>query len=194
MYGDMLLSFVRAKKYLVKRKGVRNLGIVLGNVFALIIIVASSFLGFISLDVSSITYASISYLLWLIILLLSLFARPAKGSPIYHRLDPEEIDVCQRYYLYFWAVGVAEMLSSLLNALRFAGFIWGGLCLWNGLYWLGGAFIAYYFVTGGLILRLNPLLYMSGAAQKGNQIAIDQLSLIEAVLEKRKASATESDA
>jgi hypothetical protein len=62
----------------------------------------------------------------------------------------------------------------------------GGLCLWDGLYWLGGLSIAYFFVTGGLILKLNPRLYLGAGVQKENQVAIEHISLIEKVHTKRK--------
>lgn len=170
------------------------MGTMVGNIFALIIIVASGLVGFVSLEASSITFIVIAYLLWLLILLQNLFTKPAKDAPLCQLLHPEEVEVYQRYHLHFWFPGGAQAYSALLNGLRLAGFIWGGLCLWNGLYWLGGISIAYFFVTGGLILKLNPWLYMGTEAQKGNQVAIDQISLIEAVQIKREAYNAEEEA
>jgi hypothetical protein len=91
------------------------------------------------------------------------------------------------YHLHFRFPESALIYSALLNGLRFAGFVWGDPCLWNGVYWLGSMLIAYYFITSFLILKLNPLLYMGVEAKSGNQVAIEQLLIIEAVQEKRSA-------
>ena len=163
------------------------MGTMLGNIVALIVIVASGLVGFVSLEASSITFVALAYILWLLIMLSNIFTKPAKDAPLCQHLFPQEVEVYQRYHLHFWFPGGAQAYSALLNGLRLAGFVWGGLCLWNGLYWLGGMSIAYFFITGGLILKLNPGLYMGAEAQKGNQVAMEQISLIEAVQAKREA-------
>ena len=170
------------------------MGTMLGNIIALIVIVVSGLVGFVSLEASSITFVVLAYLLWLLIMLSNIFTKPVKDAPLCQRLYPQEIEVYQRYHLHFWFPGGAQAYSALLNGLRLAGFIWGGLCLWNGLYWLGGMSIAYFFITGGLILKLNPWLYMGAEAQKGNQVAMEQISLIEAVQAKREAYNAEEQA
>ena len=163
------------------------MGTMVGNILALIVIVASGLVGFVSLEASSITFVAIAYLLCLLIMLSNIFTKPAKDAPLCQLLRPEEIEVYQRYHLHFWFPGGAQAQSALLNGLRVAGFVWGGLCLWNSFYWLGGISIAYFFITGGLILKLNPWLYMGTEAQKGNQVAIEQISLIKAVQAKKEA-------
>ena len=162
------------------------MGATLGNIMALIVIVASGLVGFVSLEASSITFVMFAYILWILIMLSNVFTKPAKDAPLCKCLSSQEVEVYQRYHLHFWFPGGAQAYSALLNGLRLAGFVWGGLCIWNGLYWLGGLSIAYFFVTGGLILKLNPWLYMGTEAQKGNQVAIEQLALIEAVQAKKE--------
>ena len=66
-----------------------------------------------------------------------------------------------------------------------AGFVWGALCIWNGLYWRGGADIVFFFVSGNVILKLNPALYMGKAALTGNDVAAREMSLLESVQTKR---------
>jgi hypothetical protein len=163
------------------------MGTMLGNVFGLAFIVASALVGFISLEASSVTFIVISYLIWLIVLLSDFFTRPSKEAPLCQNMLLTEIEAYRKYHLHFWDSGAAEAYSSLMNALRMAGFVWGGICLWNGLYWLAGAAIAYFFITGFLILKLNPWLYMGAQAQSGNPVAIEELSLIENIQEKRAA-------
>lgn len=170
------------------------MGTMLGNIVALIVIVASGLVGFVSLEASSITFVVLAYILWLLIMLSNIFTKPKKDAPLCQHLHPQEVEVYQRYHLHFWFPGGAQAYSALLNGLRLAGFVWGGLCLWNGLYWLGGLSIAYFFITGGLILKLNPWLYMGSEAQKGNQVAMEQISLIEAVQAKREAYNAEEKA
>ena len=169
------------------------MGTMIGNVFTLIIIGVSVLIGSSSLETSTITFVAIAYVLWLILLSMNFATKPSKEVPLCRMLNPDEIEVYQRYHLYFLASGAAEAFSSLLNGLRLAGFVWGGLCLWKGLYWLGGLSIAYFFVTGGLILKLNPLLYMGTQAQNGNQFAIEQISLIEQVQTKREEYNSEQE-
>lgn len=163
------------------------MGTMLGNFLALITVVASAFVGFVSFEASAITFVAIAYVLWLMVLLSNLFTKPSKDAPLCRLMHPKEIETYRRYHLHFWFSGAAHAYSALLNGLRLAGFVWGGLCLWKGLYWLGGASIAYFFITGGLILKLNPWLYMGTEAQKGNQVASEQLHLMERVQAKRDA-------
>jgi len=169
------------------------MGTMAGNIFALIFIVVSALVGLVSLEASSITFVVISYSIWLIILLSNFFTKPSKEVPLCQIMLPREVETYRKYHMYFFASGAAEAYSALLNGLRIAGFVWGGLCIWKGLYWLGGASAGYFFITGGLILKLNPWLYMGGEAQKGNKVAMEELSLIESVQEKREAYNAEQD-
>lgn len=158
----------------------------LGNIIALVVIVASGLVGFVSFKASSITFVALLYSLWLIIMLSNIFTKPVKHGALSQSLHPREVEVYQRYHLYFWFPSGAQVYSAVLNSLRVAGLIWGGICLWNGLYWLAGLSLAYFFITSGLIVKLNPWLYMGTEAQKGNQVAIEQISLIESVQAKRE--------
>lgn len=163
------------------------MGTMLGNFIALIMVVASSLVGFISLEASAVTFVAIAYVLWILVLLPNIFTKPSKDAPLCRLMHPKEIETYRRYHLHFWFPGASQACSALLNGLRLAGFIWGGLCLLKGLYWLGGASIAYFFITGGLILKLNPWLYMEAEAEKGNQVASEQLQLIERIYSRREA-------
>jgi hypothetical protein len=171
----------------VTHEGEAEMGTMLGNIVALVAIAISSLVGLVSLEASSITFIAIAYLLWLLILLSNIFTKPSTTAPLCHLLQSAEIEVYEKYHLHFWFPGGAQAYSALLNGLRIAGFVWGGLCIWKGYYWLGGISIAYFFITGGLIVKLNPWLYLGRAAQGGNQFAIAQLSLIEAVQTKKES-------
>lgn len=91
------------------------MGTMLGNIIALIVIVASGLVGFVSLEACAITFVVIAYLLWLLILLSNFFTKPAKDAPLCLRLQPEEIEVYQKYHLHFWFPGGAQAYSALLN-------------------------------------------------------------------------------
>jgi hypothetical protein len=159
---------------------------IFGNVLALIVIGVSVLVGINSLETSAITFLSIVYAVWVISLVGNWITNPSKKTPFCKTLSLPEIEIYQRYHLNFIAPGTAEMLSCWLNSLRLAGFVWGGLCLWNGLYWLGGLSIAYFFVTGFLILKLHPWLYLGAGTQKGNPVAIKHIPLMEKVNAKRE--------
>ncbi len=173
-------------------------GTMIGNGIATILIVISALVGFLSLEASSMTFLSIAYLVWLFILATNFFGKPPTNTPMCQRFTTEEIRAYLEYHSHIWYPEGAAMHSSLLNALRFAGFTWAGLCFWKGYYWLGAASIAYYFLSKSVIVDYNPGLWMRGAAQKGNPWAIKELSLIDSIRAKqrlyvaeRKASGTE---
>lgn len=159
---------------------------IMGNALALIVVVVCALLGFISLEVSSISFLAATYSLWLVVMLLSVFIKPPRDAPFCQLLSPAEIDVYRSYHLHFFFGGAAALLSAFLNFLRVAGLVWAGLCFWNGLYWLGGGIVIYFFVTGGPIAMLDPIRYMGAGASDGNAMAMEQLSLIDAVRAKQE--------
>ena len=76
------------------------MGTMLGNIVALIVIVASGLVGFVSLEASSITFVALAYILWLLIMLSNIFTKPAKDAPLCQHLFPQEVEVYQRYHLH----------------------------------------------------------------------------------------------
>lgn len=164
----------------------------MGTIFAIILIVASASVGFISLKASSITFLAISYSCWFFLELGNLSIRPGKDAPLCKYLSPREMKTYRKYHLHFLAPGVAQIFSSLLNGFRLAGFVWAGLCLWKGYYWLSGTCVLYFFITGFIILKFDPWYYMG--AQRGKPVAIEELSLIERVQAKKEAYNEEQEA
>ena len=161
------------------------MGTILGNLLALVVIVIAALFGFVSLQISSAIFVALSYLVWALVMSADVFTKPGKSLPFCSLLSAKEVDIYRTYHIHFWAPGAAQAFSAFMNGLRIAGFVWGALCIWHGLYWFGGLSIFYFFLTGHLILKLNPWLYMQSSAQKGNSVAIEQLSLIQKVQEKR---------
>lgn len=162
------------------------MGTMFGNLLALAIIIVAALFGFVSQQVSSVVFVVLSYLVWALVISADIFTKPSKSLPFCNLLSTKEVDTYRTYHIHFWTPGAAQAFSALMNGLRIAGFVWGGLCIWHGLYWLAGLSIFYFFLTGHLILKLNPLLYMQSSAQKGNSVAIEQLSLIQRVQKKRE--------
>ncbi len=164
----------------------------LGNIFALIIIVVAGLFGFSSLELSTLIFISLSYGLWLLAAVFSFISKPSKDADICLTMTPMEVEAYRRYSLYLLSSLSAQMLSAMMNLLRIAGFVWGVMSLWNELYWLGGISLAYFFVSGGLIARLDPDLYLGRPAQAGHEVANEQLFLIKRVLDKKIAFTEEN--
>ena len=170
------------------------MGTMLGNFLALILVVIAAALGFISFEASAIAFTAIAYGAWLLLLVVDLMTRPPKDAPLCRMLSAPEVKAYRAYHTALQFPGAAEAYSAALNGLRMAGFVWGALCIWNGLYWLGGADIAFFFVSGNLILKMNPALYMGKAALTGNDVAAREMSLLESVQIRRDVYNTEDEA
>lgn len=162
------------------------MGTLIGNLLALAVIVISAAFGLVSLEASSVIFIAAAYLLWGLILSIHVILRPNKLDASLLLLSDEKGQAYLQYHIHLRAPGAGDVFSAFMNGLRMAGFVWGGLCFWNGLYWLGGLAVFYFFLSGPLILKLNPWLYMSAQAKKGNGFAINQLSLISSVQERLK--------
>lgn len=161
------------------------MGTLLGNLLALIFIIIAALVGLHSLQASLATFLAFGYSAWLLLTAVDISTRPPQNGELTLLLPPEQQDAYRRYHLFLWAPGAAEAFSSTLNNFRLAGVVWAALAFWNGLYFSGIACIAYFFVVGSIVLKLNPLLYLGRPAQAGNTFAQHQLLLIQAVQEKR---------
>ena len=165
----------------------------LGNFLAFIFVVIAAGFGFVSFEASAIAFTAIAYGAWVFVILGQYIMRPPKDAPIFRMFNASEVKAYRTYHSFLMFPGGAEAYSATLNLLRIAGFVWGGLCLWKGYYWLGAADIAYFFVSGKMILTLNPVLYMGRAALTGNDVAARDMSLLESIQSKRNAYNSESD-
>lgn len=160
------------------------MGNMLGNIIGIVLILIAALLGLASLEASVIAFLAIAYGIWLIVLVSNMATRPNEHSAGWLLFSPQEREAYRKYHMHIRLPGAADAYSAVLNTFRFAGVVWAALCLWKGFYWYGGIAMLYFFVSGGLILSLSPLRYMLGPAQKGNDIAVSQLELIESVREK----------
>lgn len=134
-----------------------------------------------SIEYSVISFIVLSYSIWLIIQLVSLFARPAKSLPFCQSMSAPEVKAYQTYHFYLLRPAASKLMSSMINVLRVAGLVWGVIAIWVGLYWQAGLCIAYFFVAADLIKTLSPWLKMGAKAEKGNKIARKQLYLVDLV-------------
>lgn len=162
------------------------MGNALGNIGALLLVIIAAAISFFSFATGSAIFASAIYAIWLFIWIGDLFTRPPRDTSLALLLSPVELEAYRTYHTFLQFPGAAQALSAFLNLLRLAGIVWGGICLWNGNYWVGGALIAYFFLVGGACLRFDPVRYFIGAAKSGNDVAQHQLVLIERV-EKTRA-------
>lgn len=168
------------------------MGTILGNILAVIFIIVAALMGFVSLETSLVTFLIISYGSWLLITILNLLTSPPGSTEFSQLLNQEEREVYKRFHFYYWAPGLAEALSCMLNDFRLVGIIWAGLAFWSEYYLLGSFSVAYFFVIGGIVVKLSPILYVGRSAQSGNEFAISQLSLMQAVQIKRESYNSET--
>jgi hypothetical protein len=100
-------------------------------------------------------------------------------------LDEAELRAFRRYNVHVRAPGAGEVFSALLNGLRLAGFVWAVLCAWQGHYVLAALSAAFFFVSGGAIVKTNPFLYMERKAQVGNDVVLAELGALQSLKVKR---------
>ncbi len=141
------------------------MGTTLGYISALIVIALCALIGLTSFKASAMTFVSVSYSIWLTILLANFFSRPSKNLPFCQSLSSQEIKAYQKYHIYLRTPDGGAMLSSLLNTLRIAGLAWSGLCIWHEHYWRAGLCLAYLFLTINLLSNLSPWFYMVAKAE-----------------------------
>jgi len=157
----------------------------IGNLFGIVFVTVPALMGFISLEASVISFVVIAYGYWLIILSISFFLTSGElVQELRGQISDAELRAFRRHYVHIVTPGAGEVISGLLNFLRLVGFIWAGLALWGGNYILGGLCIAFYFVSGGIIFRTNPLPYMAHLAQQGNDIAVAEWDALQSLKEK----------
>lgn len=161
------------------------MGTLVGNFMALLLLAISVAVGLFSFEYGAIGYASIAYVVWILLWAGNFFTKPQHTAPFCSLLTQAELDAYRNYHTYILFQGAAEAFSALLNALRVTSTVLAVICFWKGLPWVGGVLIVYFFLVSGLVLRFNPRHYMQAEARKGNDIANRELSLIESVQKKR---------
>jgi len=147
-----------------------------GSLLALVVIVGSLF-GF-SFPLSVVVFVGAVYVAWLVLLVIDVSTRPDETTSGVQRLTRDESRVMNSYHLTLAAPGAGELLSCFLNALRFAGILWGAFCIGKGLYWIAALAMAYWFVSAGVIVRFNPRPYLAASAKNGNPTANDELAIL----------------
>jgi len=161
------------------------MGTLIGNLLAVVLIVVAALMGFISLETSAIIFAVIAYGFWLLTVAVNFSVSRVISENFQRCLSEAELRAFRRYNVHIRTPGAGETLSALLNLLRLAGFVWAGLCAWQGQYLLAGLSAAFFFVSGGIILRTHPFLYMARQAQTGNDVAVAELEALQSLKVKR---------
>ena len=145
-----------------------------------------AFVSFYSLEYSVISFILMSYMILLITLLVSLFAKPSKQLPFCKTLSEPEVKALQTYHLYLYKPDASKFTASLVTVLRFAGLAWSAIAIWAGLYWQAGLCAVYFFIAASLVKQLSPWSKMGAKAEKGNRIARKQLYLVDLLQIKMK--------
>lgn len=163
---------------------ITSMGNALGNIAALLVISVAGIIAGFSFRSGSIALAVAAYGLFFFVWLGDMLTKPSRGSQVGLLLSGSEITAYRKYHTYLMFPAAGQALSAFLNLLRLAGMVWGLASLWNSDYWVGAVLIGYFFVVGFACLRFDPVRYMIGAAKKGNDVAREQLALIERVRER----------
>lgn len=132
-----------------------------------------------------VAFVSIMYTSWLLVLLSYFATMPKKDAPVFSVFSNNEIQTYKMFHLAIWFPEGSAIYSSVLNLFRFAGIVWGMVCLWNEFYYIGLIMIAYYFISSGMIVKHNPYLYLSEGAKNGNAFAINEMAILQSIIEKR---------
>lgn len=162
------------------------MGNLIGNLVGLFVIAGAAALGFISLEVSVRGYLIITYGFYALLYTQALVVGRAISTEMSATLNTEEQRAFRRYNVHIRAPGAGEIISAFLNLLRIAGLVWAGFAFFNELYVEGGLALVFFFISGGLILRNDPIRYMERQAHAGNDVARNELLNIESVLANRE--------
>lgn len=162
-------------------------GNMIGNVLGLLLIVACGLVGFVSLEASAIAFIAVAYGLWLLTMAMNYSNGRAISDEFKRRLLSHEVKAFQQYGIHVRAPGAGAIFSALLNLLRLAGFVWAGLLAWQQMYVFAGLCAAFFFVSGNIILKTDPIRYMGKQASNGHEFALGELRALESVRAKREA-------
>ena len=157
------------------------MGTLIGNVLGLFLTLCAALVGFVSLQASATAFVALAYALWLLVLLVNFYSGRAVSSNFTELLTAEELRTFRRYALHIRVPAVSDIFSAAVNLMRIFGFIWAALCLWYGHYIPAAASCAFFFVSSGLIVRTQPLLYIGRAVQSGNVIATVESGVLHSV-------------
>ena len=161
-----------------------GVGTFLGNIIGAIIILALSISAFFAPAGSSVGFLIVMYCSWLFVVGTHLLTMPKKTFDFFMELSHDEVQTYKMFHLAIWFPGGAAIYSAILNIFRFVGIIWGGICLWNGLYYIGCGMIAFYFLSSGMIMKTNPYLYLSEGVKSGDSFVLKESMRFEFVIKK----------
>ena len=122
---------------------------------------------------------------WLLLVSYSLKSKWIAGLPE-DAFTPSELQVFQRYALYFMLPFQAKQYSGTFSFVQLLCLVWGGLCLWKGEWILLGAMVALFAVATSMAPFLNQgnFLRINHSQDKLSPELIDRLEVVQAVEEK----------
>ncbi len=121
------------------------MGPLLGNLIAAILTAIAALIGLYSLQASAISYVVVAYGSCLLVAISNYYLGHSISNEFQQRLNKSELRAFRRYNVHVRAPAAGEIFSAWLNLLRFAGFVWAGLCIWQGHYVLAGLSGAFFF-------------------------------------------------
>jgi len=164
----------------------------IGNLLALTVLAVSASTGAFTSMPGALVYGAISYISWGLLWAGDRLSQPSQSSAVCRRLDRDELRVYRAYHSWLRAPAGADVFSNFLNSLRLLGFVWAATAFWQGSAWLGVALLAYFFLSGGIILRFAPITYLGRPAARGHLAATEHLRVLQTIqsMEERIARST----
>ena len=87
----------------------------------------------------ALSYPVACYVALAVVFVLNITSKPSPKSIFCETLYPLEIEAFRRFHWFVIYPGGAQMISWVMNILRFLGLAWALGCLIFGYYWVAGA-------------------------------------------------------
>lgn len=162
-------------------------GTITGNLLGFAITIIAAIIWIFSFNVSLAVYLLASYF----VLAFYSYANtiePNKDEFI-SQLSEYEKEILHKYHLYISGYfGPAQATSALLNHLRVTGLIWGIGSFIHSLYLPGILSFVYFFLSSGLIKRLDPNIYTASKAKLGDIGAAKEMAAIATIIKKLEST------
>ena len=114
-------------------------------------------------------------------------ARPSEAESL-STWNPIEAEVIRKYHLRFRFPLMSQKYSSLLSEVGLLAYFWVPWLLWNEA-WIMAVLVGLNarFIASPLSVVLNPVVFLEGAAAKGERWAAEELSVINDIFTRLRA-------
>ena len=150
-------------------------------------------LGYESLAQATLLFLGSAYGVWLLFWIMNITSRPKADAPFCTTLTPEDLKLYRHYHTAIDFPLPGQVYAGILNFLRVAGLVYGGLALWRELYVEAGFSVLFFLITASLIHRNNPWFFLGQRAEKGHARAKLELQGLHALVSQRHGTPENSN-